>query len=129
MDSKKEIEQPTLAEMIGATLSDLRKKSGLTQKEFAQIFNVSEDAISHYEQGINLINIELLCKIADYFQVSADYLLGRSLGKFDYSKLNDKLSQDMTLGEMVNTVVTFSKGEKKYLSQTVLLLKNQKSKK
>lgn len=129
MDSKKEIEQPTLAEMIGATLSDLRKKSGLTQKEFAQIFNVSEGAISHYEQGINLINIELLCKIADYFQVSADYLLGRSLGKFDYSKLNDKLSQDMTLGEMVNTVVTFSKGEKKYLSQTVLLLKNQKSKK
>lgn len=129
MDSKKEIEQPTLAEMIGATLSDLRKKSGLTPKEFAQIFNVSEGAISHYEQGINLINIELLCKIADYFQVSADYLLGRSLGKFDYSKLNDKLSQDMTLGEMVNTVVTFSKGEKKYLSQTVLLLKNQKSKK
>lgn len=60
----------------GEILADLRKSVGLTQKEFALIFNVSEGTIAHYEQGITVPNVEILSKFADYFNVTVDYLLG-----------------------------------------------------
>ena len=69
--------------ITGSILSDLRKASGLTQKEFAIAFNVSEGTIAHYEQGITIPNSEMLIKFADYFHVSIDYLLGRSRLKMD----------------------------------------------
>lgn len=99
----------------GEILSDLRKNKGLTQKELARIFNVSEGTIAHYEQGITIPNVEILSKFADYFEVTVDYLLGRCLCKMEYTKLNTQLNSNMTLGDMVNIVSSLSK-EKKTLS-------------
>ncbi len=117
-----DVNRNTFALKVGAILADLRKENGLTQKEFGEIFNISDSAVSHYEQGINLINIELLCEIAKYFNVPTDYLLGKCLCKVEYTKLNSKFHNKMTLGELVNTVDSFSKGKKAYLFQTILFL-------
>lgn len=59
-----------------ARLKALRIKRGLTQEGMAQIFNVSQQSISRMEAGETEIPIDVLCKAAKYFQVSADYLLG-----------------------------------------------------
>jgi len=114
----------------GEILADLRKSVGLTQKEFALIFNVSEGTIAHYEQGITVPNVEILSKFADYFNVTVDYLLGRCLCKIEYTKLNTQLSQNMTLGDMVNIASSLSKEKKHYLYQTLMMLAatNTKSK-
>ena len=62
--------------MEGERLSELRKDNGLTQKDLAEILGVSENSISLYERNINTPDDELKVKIANYFNVSLNYLLG-----------------------------------------------------
>ena len=59
-------------------INDLRKKTGLSQKEFAGLFNVHQTAVSQWETGKTTPDKETLIKIADYFGVSIDYLLGNT---------------------------------------------------
>ena len=58
-------------------LAELRQNSNLTQKELAKILNITDKAYWSYESGRTEPNIETLVKIADYFDVSLDYLCGR----------------------------------------------------
>lgn len=60
------------------TIKDLRKKSGLSQKEFADLFNVHQTAVSQWETGKTTPDKETLIRIASYFDVSVDYLLGKT---------------------------------------------------
>ena len=54
-----------------------REKKGFTQQECADLFGVKIRAWQTYEQGVSEPKYELLCKIADTFGVTTDYLLGR----------------------------------------------------
>ena len=56
----------------------LRKEKGITQKEAAAKLGISQALLSHYEKGIRECGLEFLVKLADYYSVSCDYLLGRS---------------------------------------------------
>ena len=59
------------------TLKRLRKERGLSQIAFAREIHASQNTISQWEQGIRQPNNDTLKEIADYFNVSVDYLLGR----------------------------------------------------
>lgn len=59
-------------------LAELRTFSGIYQKELAGYLNVSIGTVSNYEKGIHQPDLETLCKLADYYGVSTDYLLGRT---------------------------------------------------
>ena len=59
-------------------LKELRKENGLTQKDLAKILYVNQSAVSKYELGTNLPENRFLVQLADYFNVSTDYLLGKS---------------------------------------------------
>lgn len=59
-------------------LTLLRTENGLSQKQVANDLNISQGLLSHYENGKRECNLNLLVKIADYFDVSCDYLLGRT---------------------------------------------------
>ena len=109
--------------ITGSILSDLRKASGLTQKEFAIAFNVSEGTIAHYEQGITIPNSEMLIKFADYFHVSIDYLLGRSRLKMDVSDFNTVFYKDVKTFEVFETILSLSKSKRRYLVETIGYLK------
>ncbi|MCL2158492.1 MAG: helix-turn-helix domain-containing protein [Oscillospiraceae bacterium] len=58
-------------------LCELRKEKNVTQGEIAKYLNVTRSAYSGYELGTRQMNYEILFLLADYFSVSADYLLGR----------------------------------------------------
>ena len=58
-------------------LKELRINRGVSQKEFAAILGVSQQTIASWEVGRTEPSNSLLKDIADYFNVSADYLLGR----------------------------------------------------
>ena len=62
--------------MDGERLSELRKDKGITQKDLAKILSVSENSISLYERNIITPDDDMKIKIAKYFNVSLDYLLG-----------------------------------------------------
>ena len=58
-------------------LKQLRKQNGFTQKEIAKQLNVTAQCYQGYEYGYRQPSPEMLCKLADIFGVSVDYLLGR----------------------------------------------------
>ncbi len=59
-------------------LKECRLKKGLTQKQAAEIFNVNPRHWQAYEGGDRTPTFEGLIAIADFFDVSLDYLVGRS---------------------------------------------------
>ena len=59
-------------------LTLLRKESGITQKEAARNLGISQALLSHYEKGIRECGLEFLVKVAAFYEVSCDYLLGLS---------------------------------------------------
>ena len=61
--------------LIGKRIQELRQKRGLTQSEFAEIFQISSQAVSNWERGISLPDVENLICIASYFDVLVDELL------------------------------------------------------
>ncbi len=56
----------------------LRTERKLTQKEAAKELGISQALLSHYERGIRECGLDFLCRTADFYGVSCDYLLGRS---------------------------------------------------
>ena len=55
----------------------LRKEFEYTQREVAQMLGISQPSYIRYENGTSQPNLQTLAKIADIFDVSVDYLLGR----------------------------------------------------
>lgn len=71
-----------------------RELSGKTQKECADILNITLRAWQGYEYGQREAKYELLCKIADMFGVSVDYLLGREPQPNPLATLNVNVNDD-----------------------------------
>ena len=67
---------------FASRLTLLRKSHNLTQKQLAANLNISELAIQHYEAKRRKPAFDILIALADFFDVSLDYLVGRS----DYPK-------------------------------------------
>lgn len=59
-------------------IRDLREDKDLFQKDLAKYLNCSQVCYSHYEIGKRDIPTEVLCKLADFYGTSTDYLLGRT---------------------------------------------------
>jgi len=59
-------------------IRDLREDRDLTQTQIARILGMSQTGYSKYETGENDIPTQVLIKLADFYQTSTDYLLGRT---------------------------------------------------
>ena len=64
--------------MLGEQIKKLRMCKGLTQVELAKIFGVTKQSVSNWENENIMPSIDLLVKIAKFFSVSTDYILGLS---------------------------------------------------
>ena len=64
--------------MILQHLKDIREDNDVRQTTIAEYLGVSQNTYSQYENGVIPISPEMLVKLADYFHVSVDYLLGRT---------------------------------------------------
>lgn len=64
--------------MVGERLAELRKDKRLSQQELADIMMVSKNTISSYERDLSTPDDDMKVKIAQYFNVSLDYLMGVS---------------------------------------------------
>lgn len=67
-----------MTELFGKRLKALRTAKKISQKEFGKLFGLAESTIGMYERDERRPDFELLNKFADYFEVSTDYLLGRT---------------------------------------------------
>ncbi len=59
-------------------LKDLREDKDMKQAEIAEYLNIQQTVYSRYERGFQNIPIEHLLKLADFYNVSTDYIFGRT---------------------------------------------------
>ena len=64
--------------MVFPNIKNLREDRDLRQRELAAVLNVSQNTYSQYENGVIELTAENLIRLADYYDVSVDYLLGRT---------------------------------------------------
>lgn len=64
--------------IFGEHLKSLRLSKGITQKQLAELTGTSERGIQNYELNQRKPTYDILISLADYFDVSLDYLVGRS---------------------------------------------------
>lgn len=64
--------------IFASRLLELRKSRNLNQSKTGEIVGLTQTAITKIEKGERAASIEVLCALADYFDVSLDYLVGRS---------------------------------------------------
>ena len=83
---------------VGERIADLRKHRGLSQYQLAKLLNIATSTLGMYETGKRKPNVEMLEQIAEFFNVSTDYLLGR-----------DPMEDDLKTADLADddTIFTF----------------------
>ena len=67
-------------------LKDIREDSDITQQQLADFLHIKQNTLSQYENGQRSLPLEALEKIADFFNTSTDYILGRTDERRPYPK-------------------------------------------
>lgn len=90
-------------------IKQLREKRGLIQEILAAELGITQQMLSKYERDITLIKVDILKKIAVYFNVTTDYLLGISEIKRD---LQGQMQMNETLDEYYDLVKVYKELDK-----------------
>ena len=103
------------------TLALLRQEKGISQRQAAKDLGISQALLSHYENGIREPGLTFVVKACDFYNVSADYLLGRSMSRkgttildaeclYDLSAEKDNMPQGSVLALLGKKLVVNSVG-------------------
>ena len=76
-----------------AAITELRKAKGLTQKQAAKALGISQSLLSHYENGLRECSLDFLLKISDFYDVTCDQILGRSIPALQETVVHENSSQ------------------------------------
>lgn len=93
-------------------IKQLREKRGLIQEILAAELGITQQMLSKYEKDVTLIKVDILKKIAAYFNVITDYLLGVSDVKRDLQrqmKMNETLDEFYDLVEVYKELDSYDK--------------------
>lgn len=113
---------------VGKTIANLREEKKLTQKMLAKILNMSPSNISNYENETYWPNLDTISKLADLFNVTTDYLLGRTDYRCPPETLENYITSDYTIHDIVNTLLTLDEGSRDAVAKYVNFLKENQSK-
>lgn len=99
--------------IIAKTLINLRELNFLTQTDIAKQLHLSSSTISHYEKGLTVPHTEVVYRLAEFYNVTTDYILGKSASK---TNLNEtyaiKLTNKMTIGDAVEIITKMNDTER-----------------
>ena len=115
-----EIEVLPMAQ-FGEMLSELRQDKKITQEQLGNAIFVTAGTVSNYENNVHLPDVEKLVLLADYFDVTVDYLLGRSQWNLSPQIFQEMIAPDKTLGDFVEMFSKLSEDRKRAL---LLILKD-----
>lgn len=104
----------------------LREDKDLKQCEIAKIINSTQQQYSRYELGISDIPAGIIIKLADYYDVSTDYILGRLLNSKSYSLINSTPKDSITLSILSN-INDLSQNEKTELFDYINFLRYKRN--
>lgn len=100
----------------------LREQSHMGQKELALKLGFSIGTISNYEKEVHSPNLDTLCRIADCFDVTTDYLLGRTDCKDSLNPLEQHITDTYTLQDFIQLLKQLSDKPRQHLVYELRLL-------
>lgn len=108
---------------FGERLFQLRTERGIYQKQLAEYLSVSIGTISNYENSVHYPDLETLCRFADYFHVTTDYLLDLTDNTVPIDGLNVEMASNYTVGTALNTMLELSGPSRKQLARYLNMIK------
>lgn len=110
----------------GQIIAKLRWEKNLGQKELAGCLNLSVSTISNYENDVHSPDLDMLCRLADFFGVSTDYLLGRTESRFDQDRWAEHMTKEYTMADLADTVLSLDERVRESVMWYALFLKERK---
>lgn len=108
---------------IGEAIYKQRKTRHLRQEDVANHLHVSKSTFCNYENNVHEPTLDTLVCLADLFDVSTDYLLGRTDLTCSFSILNDTIDGQITYSSLIHTIHNLDKEDLLYFVRTCQLLK------
>ena len=94
-----------MATDFSRTLSLLRQEKGISQRKAAAALGISQALLSHYENGIREPGLAFVCRVCDFYRVSADFLLGRTLAREGGALTDDDMVNMADQGNILRGIV------------------------
>lgn len=102
-------------------LRDLREDKDMSQREVAEVLGISQQQYSQYESGLSELSLRYFSKLAELFDVSADYLLGRTERSKDKSFKNVYVTRDCSCTKLMDSILMLSDDGRKSVVEYVEL--------
>lgn len=109
------------------TLKMLRCKKGTKQKQLAFYLHCSIGTVSNYESGIHCRDLDTLVRLADFYEVSVDYLLGRTSCPHFADIASQVISGRYTISRLLHLLEHLSEKDRAFLVYELLLLEKLRS--
>ena len=93
---------------FGDILSELREDRGLTQIELSKQLHISNSSISAYENGTRLPSIDILLNLAEFFDVTTDYLLGQTTDSVSPSLLKKEYINGASMASIIKKMLALT---------------------
>lgn len=90
---------------FGEIMAELRQDAGMTQQDLALELFVSKSSISNFETGQRRAHTEIICRAANVFHVSTDYLLGLTEISQPFSIVNEVYIKGTTVGSILEQIL------------------------
>lgn len=101
----------------------LREEEKLTQGYIAKRLGVVQQTYSNYERGNTEVPLEHLSKLADYYGVSIDYMVGRTSFRKPATELNEEYSRNKTTGTVLSEMLWLENDSREKLLDYIEFLK------
>lgn len=113
--------------IIAKILINLRELNFLTQTDIAKHLHLSPNTISHYEKGLTVPPTEVVYRLAEFYNVTTNYILGKSASN---TNLNEtyaiKLTNKMTIGDAVEIITKMNDTEREHLAYFIEMIGKSK---
>lgn len=98
--------------IFSENLRKLREDRDYTQQQLADALHVSKNSISHYELKVSMPGIDVLIEMADIFDVSLDFLLGRTNVNLSNKLLEKPIDKNTTVGQAIESILKLDREHK-----------------
>lgn len=100
---------------LGERLNELRQERGITQQELADFFHISSSAISSYETGARIPDVDFLLELAKFYNISCDYMIGLSNSRLPSDILNSMVVDEVSYQCVIEKIQKLSIERKRNL--------------
>lgn len=111
-----------MANTFSTRLKHLRLKNAQYQRDLAAYLDVSVGTISNYENGAHQPDLTTIIRIAGFYHVTVDYLLGRTDQPWPIEEINQEIADNYSVGQLMMLLNVLPEEEKEFLVQEFCLL-------